>query len=143
MSSASRSRVSVASRKGSDGFWQIGEKHGDSYASVLATRAAITARALVEPLIALLPPSSNSIQPSLKSSSIRMRGSGFLIPCERKSSAQDSRGTGTAPHRLSNDAGEGVGKVIRRYSAGPFQFNYARAGPVLTNEFGGQAPNIL
>ena len=106
----------MASRKGSDGFWQIGEKHGDSYASVLATRAAITARALVEPLIALLPPSSNSIQPSLKSSSIRMRGSGFLIPCERKSSAQDSRGTGTArtgfPMRRAKESARSLG-VIR------------------------------
>ena len=93
-------RVSMACfcdiKKGSDRFWQIGDKHGDLYASVLATRAAITARALVEPFIALLPPSSNSIQPSLKPSSIRMRGSGFLIPCERNSSSQDSRGTGTA-----------------------------------------------
>jgi hypothetical protein len=92
MSSVSRSCVFVTSRK-ADRFWQNGEKHVDPYASVLVTRAAITARTLVEPLIALLPPSSNSIQPSLKASSIRMRGSGFLIPCERNRSSQDSRGT--------------------------------------------------
>src|SRR5919107_3558748 len=46
-------------------------------------------------------------------------------------------------HRLSNDAGEGVCKVVRRYSAGPFQLDYACASPGLTNEFSGQAPNVL
>lgn len=35
------------------------------YAGVLSTSAASMSMALVEPLIALLPPSSNSIQPSL------------------------------------------------------------------------------
>ena len=46
-------------------------------------------------------------------------------------------------HRLSNDTGEGLGKVVRRYAAGPFQLDYACASPVLTNEFSGQAPNVL
>src|SRR6266849_2463023 len=38
---------------------------------------------------------SNSIQPSLKPSSILMRGVGFFMPCDLNSDSQVSRGTGS------------------------------------------------
>ena len=40
-------------------------------------------------------PPSNSIQPSLKPSSIRMRGVGFFMPCDLNSCSHVSRGTGS------------------------------------------------
>jgi tetratricopeptide (TPR) repeat protein len=81
-------------------------------------RAAITSRGLVQPLIAF-PPSLKSIQPSLKPSSIRIRGTGFFIPCEVNNSCQDSRSTGTAR--------TGFPSTVAKASARSFGFT--RLGP--------------
>src|SRR2546429_6452016 len=45
------------------------------------------------PFRELASPFSNSIQPSLKPSSIRIRGVGFFMPCDLNSGSQVSRGT--------------------------------------------------
>src|SRR6476646_10460189 len=52
-----------------------------------------TASRLVLPFCEPDFPRSNSIQPSLKPSSIRMRGTGFFVPCDLKSASHDFLGT--------------------------------------------------
>lgn len=62
----------------------------------LWTSLAMTASASVVPLMARAQPSGKSIQPSLKPSSMRMRGMGFCAPCARNSASQLSRATASA-----------------------------------------------
>src|ERR1700733_5445560 len=60
-----------------------------------------TAIASVRPLIASRPSSRKSIHTSLKPSSIRMRGSGLLMPPKRNSPSHGSQGAG-APAALGS-----------------------------------------
>jgi hypothetical protein len=46
-------------------------------------------------------------------------------------------------HRLSDDGGEGVGKVIRRYATGALQLDDPDAGLILLNEVCRHTPNVL
>src|ERR1700744_745756 len=65
----------------------------DCQVAAALTSWATTSDNGVGPLIADRPESENSIQPSLKPSSMRMRGVGFFIPCARKRVSQLVRGT--------------------------------------------------
>ena len=55
-------------------------RHTNAFASLALTSSAITLSSAVVPLIAERPCSLNSIHPSLKPSSIRIRGKGLRIP---------------------------------------------------------------
>src|SRR5271168_720655 len=58
------------------------------------TSPAITVSSVTSP-IRCSPVRSKSIQPSLKPSTMRIRGIGCFMPCERNSASQLSRGTGS------------------------------------------------
>src|SRR5579863_1090228 len=57
------------------------------------TRERRTSSRVVRSLREFASPDSNSIQPSLKPSIIRILGMGFFMPCERNSFSHWSRGT--------------------------------------------------
>jgi len=78
---------------------------------------------VVDPLSEPTTPDSKSIQPSLKPSSMRMRGVGLLMPCPTNSSRHVSRGTSRARTGLPNnrrhetDRGRGARRLLRPESA--------------------------
>jgi len=60
------------------------------------------------PLRTWSPPPSKVIQPSLKPSSIRMRGSGFFMPCDLKSGFPRLPGDGGGVNQPAEDFGKGL-----------------------------------
>src|SRR6267142_514918 len=71
-----------------------GQRHQvDAWAWLALTSSAMTLSSVAAPFTADRPCSLNSIHPSLKPSSIRIRGDGFRVPWARKICSQLSRGT--------------------------------------------------
>src|ERR1700716_1010441 len=68
-------------------------RQADAWAWLALTSSAMTLSSAVAPFTADRPCSLNSIHPSLKPSSIRIRGDGFRVPWARKICSQLSRGT--------------------------------------------------
>src|ERR1700743_2952822 len=66
--------------------------YGDNELHYFANNACSTVAKVVVPRSTVEGDSKQS-QPSLKPSSICIRGSGFFMPCDRKSDFQESRGT--------------------------------------------------
>src|SRR5277367_3598246 len=83
--------LAQAAINASIGGWRLSKNDHDFPARSIKLRSTVSSATF--PFREPASPPSNSIQPSLKPSSIRIRGVGFFMPCDRNSASQLSRGT--------------------------------------------------
>src|SRR5437879_10215489 len=104
--------------------------------SVCSTASSAT-RPFREPDSAL----SNSIQPSLKPSSILMRGVGFFMPCDLNSDSQVSHGTGSILTGRPSRSAKVVAISLGVTRCGPSNSTTLRL-PGFLEQFGSYTPNV-
>src|SRR5271155_4057550 len=83
--------LAQAAINASIGGWRLSKNDHDFPARSIKLRSTVSSATF--PFREPASPPSNSIQPSLKPSSIRIRGVGFFMPCDTNSDSQLSRGT--------------------------------------------------
>ena len=74
-------------------------------------------------------PFLNSIQPSLKPSSIRIRGVGFFMPCDLNSPLPCLSRHSVHAYAAAKHFSKDIRDLIRGHAARPLQFDDSSAGP--------------
>src|ERR1700682_4505038 len=88
-------------------------------------------------------PFSNSIQPSLKPSSIRIRGVGFFMPCDLNRGSQVSLARhGVHSYGTAKKFSEGGRNLVGRHPARPFQLDDTSAVPNSLEHFRGHTSDV-